>query len=111
MEHNSSRKAKVAEETVPRLPVIMEEGQEQLTPADEAATEASCSQSTKPRLPENFNSLLVRPRLKTVKQFIGSFHYRHTAHTNFNAQKLRPLARIMDTARMVTLTDYYFPGS
>jgi hypothetical protein len=83
------------------LPVIMEEGQEQLTPADEAATEASCSQSTKPRLPENFNSLLVRPRLKTVKQFIGSFHYRHTAHTNFNAQKLRPLARIMDTARMI----------
>ncbi|CAK9874196.1 unnamed protein product [Sphagnum jensenii] len=101
MEHNSSRKAKVAEETVPRLPVIMEEGQEQLTPADEAATEASCSQSTKPRLPENFNSLLVRPRLKAVKQFIGLFHYRHTAHTNFNAQKLRPLARIMDTARMI----------
>lgn len=60
--------AKVAEETVPRLPVIMEEGQEQLTPADEAATEASCSQSTKPRLPENFNSLLARPRLKAVKQ-------------------------------------------
>ncbi|CAK9223472.1 unnamed protein product [Sphagnum jensenii] len=101
MEHNSSRKAKVAEETVPRLPVIMEEGQEQLTPADEAAREASCSQSTKPRLPENFNNLLVRPRLKAVKQFIGSFHYRHTAHTNFNAQKLRPLARIMDTARMI----------
>jgi hypothetical protein len=57
----------------------MEEGQEQLTPADEAATEASCSQSTKPRLPENFNSLLVRPRLKAVKQ-VCIFKLKWTCH-------------------------------
>lgn len=92
---------------------------------------ALMSKSTKPKVPENFNNLPTKPRLKALKQvcfvamvsslsllgflashsssvcllqYIGSYQYRLNSQTNFNAHKLRPLARIMDTARMVKLT-------
>lgn len=57
--------------------------------------------SKKPRVPESFNQLPTKPRLKALKQYIESFQYRLNSQTNFNAHKLRPLARIMDTARMI----------
>lgn len=55
----------------------------------------------KPTVPENFSRLVPRSKLKAVKQFLSSFEYKQTPATHFNTHKLRPLTRIMDTARMV----------
>ncbi|BBM96985.1 tubulinyl-Tyr carboxypeptidase [Marchantia polymorpha subsp. ruderalis] len=55
----------------------------------------------KPTIPENFSRLVPRSKLKAVKQFLSSFEYKQTPATHFNTHKLRPLTRIMDTARMI----------
>lgn len=62
---------------------------------------APASNSSKPMLPENFHHLPTKSRLRALKQYIESFQYRLNAQANFNVGKLRPLSRIMDTARTI----------
>ncbi|KAG0573139.1 hypothetical protein KC19_VG152000 [Ceratodon purpureus] len=84
-----------------RSPVIQEESVAAHVDSSLLGLGSAALMSKKPRVPENFNNLLTKPRLKALKQYIGSFQYRLNSQTNFNAHKLRPLAQIMDTARMI----------
>ncbi|XP_073395919.1 uncharacterized protein [Physcomitrium patens] len=54
-----------------------------------------------PRLLDNFSNLLTKARLRALKQYLGSFQYRHNPQKNFSVHKVRPLTRILDTARMI----------
>ncbi|KAL3700421.1 hypothetical protein R1sor_018443 [Riccia sorocarpa] len=63
--------------------------------------DSSPKADNKPTLPENFTRLTPRAKLKAVKQFLSAFEYKQTPATHFNTHKLRPLTRIMDTARMI----------
>ncbi|KAL2651241.1 hypothetical protein R1flu_019369 [Riccia fluitans] len=63
--------------------------------------DSSTNNTYKPTLPENFSRLTPRAKLKAVKQFLSAFEYKQTPATHFNTHKLRPLTRIMDTARMI----------
>eukprot|EP00250_Pteridium_aquilinum_P028945 c38161_g1_i1 orf=150-623(+) len=55
----------------------------------------------RPTLPSSFFKFPVRARLKVIQQYISSFDYKQSPQTSFNSHKSRPLARIMDTAKMM----------
>eukprot|EP00249_Psilotum_nudum_P016414 c25813_g1_i2 orf=592-1242(-) len=62
---------------------------------------AAAPSTKRPTLPANFFKFPVQARLKAVQQFISSFEYKQSPQTSFNAHKLRPLVRIMETAKMM----------
>lgn len=61
----------------------------------------TASLNKRPNLPASFFKFPVHARLKAVQEYISSFEYKQSPQTSFNSHKSRPLARIMDTAKMM----------
>ncbi|XP_073393834.1 uncharacterized protein [Physcomitrium patens] len=59
-----------------------------------------------PKLPSNFFELPTKQRLRAVKMLLAGYVYKPNSETSLQANKQRPLCRLMATARMIV----YKPG-
>ncbi|KAG0620786.1 hypothetical protein M758_4G244100 [Ceratodon purpureus] len=67
------------------------------THAAEGTSTSNCGQ----KLPSNFFELPTRQRLRAVKQFLAGFVYKPNSEASLQANKQRPLCRLMATARRI----------